>query len=136
MAFDVSLQNFSKSAEIGHEFELKLPTGAGSDAYLIVIGAQSSTVKQYSKRKFQEYQQRQQIAKRKGKEEEISLEEAEALAVESALTRLIGWRGITEDGKEVKFSKDKAREILTEHSWIRDQIMEESEDVLNFTPKA
>jgi hypothetical protein len=135
MAFDVKIQDFSKSAEVGYEFELKLPTGAGSEAYLTVIGAQSPTVKQYAKRKFQEYQQRQQIAKRKGKEEEISLDEAEELAVEGALVRLVGWRGITEEGKEVKFSKDKAREILTQHPWIREQIMEESDFVGNFVPK-
>lgn len=136
MAFDVVKHDFSAAADIGYEFELKLPTGAGSGAYLTVIGAQSPTVKQYAKRKFQEYQQRQQIAKRKGKEEEISLDEAEELAIEGALVRLVGWRGITEEGKEVKFSKEKAREILTQHSWIREQIMEESDDVLNFTPKA
>lgn len=135
MAFDVKKQDFSAAAEIGYEFELKLPTGAGSGAYLTVIGSQSPTVKQYAKRKFQEYQQRQQIAKRKGKEEEISLDEAEELAIEGALVRLVGWRGITEEGKEVKFSKEKAREILTQHSWIREQIMEESDFVGNFVPK-
>lgn len=136
MAFDVVKHNFSAAADNGYEFELMLPTGAGSGAYLTVIGSQSATVKQYAKRKFQEYQQRQQIAKRKGKEEEISLDEAEELSVESSLVRLVGWRNITEDGKEVKFSKDKAREILMQHSWIRDQIMENSEDILNFPPKA
>lgn len=135
MAFDIVKQDFSKSAEIGYEFELKLPTGAGSGAYLTVIGEQSSTVKQYSRRKFQEYQQRQAIAKRKGREEEFSLEEAEEIAVESALVRLTNWRGVTEDDKEVKFNKDNAREILKNHSWIRDQVMEESSDILNFTPK-
>jgi hypothetical protein len=51
------------------------------------------------------------------------------------LVRLVGWEGITEDGKEVKFSKEKAREILTAHSFIRDQIIAESQDVLNFQPK-
>lgn len=136
MGFDIKVQDFSAAAAIGYEFELKLPTGAGSGAYLTVIGDQSSVVKQYSKRKFQEYQQRQAIAKRKGKEEELSLDEAEEMAIEAAIVRLVGWKGITEDGKEVKFTKDKAREILTQHSWIREQIMEESADVGNFIPKA
>lgn len=136
MAFDIIKQDFSKSAEIGYEFELKLPTGAGSGAYLTVIGEQSSTARQYAKRKFQEYQQRQQIAKRKNRDDDFTLEEAEEIAVETALVRLVGWKGLTEDGKEVKFDKEKAREILKQHSWIRDQIMEESADILNFTPKA
>lgn len=136
MAFDIVKQDFSSAAAFGHEFELKLPTGSGSGAFLTVIGSQSSEVKQFAKRKFQEYQQRQQIAKRKGKEDDFSLDEAEEMAVETALVRLIGWKGITEEGKEVKFSKEKAREILKQHAWIRDQIMDESEDILNFTPKA
>ena len=135
MAFDLQLQDYSKSSEIGHEFELKLPTGEGSGAFLTVIGDYSPTVKQYAKRKYQEFNQRQTIARRKGKEEELSLEDAENLSIEAALVRLIGWRGFTEEGKEVKFSKDKAREVLTQHSWIRDQIQEESSDVGNFKPK-
>ena len=135
MAFDLQLQDYSKSSEVGYEFELKLPTGEGSGAFLTVIGDYSPTVKQYAKRKYQEFNQRQTIARRKGKEEELSLEDAENLAIEAALVRLIGWRGFTEEGKEVKFSKDKAREVLTQHSWIRDQIQEESSDVGNFKPK-
>ncbi len=135
MAFDITLQDYSKAAEVGYSFNLKLPTGADSGASLTVLGEQSPTIKNYSKRKFQEYQQRQQIAKRKGREDDISLDEAEEMAIDSALVRLVGWNSIQEEGKEVKFSKDKAREILEKHSWIREQIMQESGDVLNFTPK-
>lgn len=136
MGFDIIKQDFSVSAEQGYEFELKLPTGASSDAFLTVIGSQSPVVRNYTKRKFQEYQQRQQIAKRKGKDDDITLDEAEQMAVDNALVRLVGWRGIEEKGKVVEFSKDKAREVLLKHDWIREQIMEESEDILNFTPKA
>lgn len=135
MAFDIFTQDFTKAAEIHFEFELKLPTGAGSGAKLQVIGGQSATVRNYNKRKFQEYHQKQQIAKRKGREEELSLEDAELLAVEQALVRLVGWSGVTEKGKEVVFSKEKAAEILKQHDWIREQIIQESDDILNFTPK-
>jgi hypothetical protein len=134
--FDLQKQDFSKAAEAGYTFELKLPTGAGSGAKLTILGDMSSTVKAYSRRKFQEYQQKQSIAKRKGKDlDDMDLDEAEQLGVESTLVRLVGWEGITEDGKEVPFSKDKASEVLTAHSWIRDAIMQESSDVTNFTPK-
>jgi hypothetical protein len=134
--FDLQKQDFSKAAEAGYTFELKLPTGAGSGAKLTILGDMSSTVKAYSRRKFQEYQQKQAIAKRKGKDlDDMDLDEAEQLGVESTLVRLVGWEGITEDGKEVPFSKEKAAEVLTAHSWIRDAIMQESSDVTNFTPK-
>ena len=135
ISFDIQKQDFSKSAELGYEFELKLPTGEGAGAFLTVIGDLSPTVKQYSRRKYQEFTQRQAIARRKGKEEELSLEDAEELAIEAALVRLINWRGFTEDGKEVKFSKEKAREVLAQHAWIRDQIVEEASDVGNYKPK-
>lgn len=136
MAFDIVKDDFSKVAEIGYTFELKLPTGAPSGAKLTVIGEMSKTVKDYSRKKFAEWQQRQAIAKRKGKEaEELSLEEAEELSIESALVRLIGWEGITENGKEIPFSKEKAAQVLRDHPWIRDAIMQESADVTNFRPR-
>lgn len=133
--FDLSKQDFSKAAELGYTFELVLPTGVSSGAKLTIIGDMSATVKNYARRKFQELQQRQMIAKRKGKEDEIDLDEAESMAVEASLVRLIGWEGITENGKAVEFSKDKAREVLTAHAWIREQIMREAGDVTNFQPK-
>ena len=135
MGFDIIKDDFSKAAEIGYTFELKLPTGVGSGAFLTILGDNAPAVKQFGRKKFQEWQMRQATAKRKGKEEEFSLDEAEETAVESALVRLIGWKGITEYGKEVKFSKEKAREILTQHSFIREAIVEEAADITNFQPK-
>jgi hypothetical protein len=134
--FDLSKHDFTKSSEQGYTFELKLPDGTSSGAKLTVIGDMSPVVKNYSRKKFQEYQQRQAMNRRKNKEEELSLEEAEELAVDSAMVRLIGWSGVQDNGKDVEFSKDKAREVLTQHSWIREQIMQEAQDVSNFKPKA
>lgn len=136
MSFDIVKQDFSKSSEAGYTFELNLPTGEPSGAKLTILGDMSPTVKQYSRRKFSEFQQKQAIARRKGKDaDEMSLQEAEELAVESALVRLVGWEGITEDGKEVPFSKEKAEAVLTAHSWIREAIVQEASDVTNFRPK-
>ena len=137
MAFDLNKHNFTESAAEGYTFELKLPTGAASGTKLTVLGEMSPTIKAYSRKKFAEYQQRQVMLKRKGKEDDqMSLEEAEEIAVENALVRLVGWQDLHEDGKDVKFSKEKARELLTVHGWIRDQVITESQDVLNFSPKA
>lgn len=134
--FDLQKQDFSKSAEAGYTFELKLPTGAGSGAFLTILGDLSPAIKKYSRAKFQEYQQKQAIAKRKGKDiDDMDLDEAEELAVESTLVRLIDWKGITEGGVEVPFSKEKAQEVLKQHPWIREAIITESADILNFQPK-
>jgi hypothetical protein len=79
---------------------------------------------------------KEQVARRRGKEaEDMSLDEMEDLAIEAALVRLIGWRGILEGGTTVAFTKEKATEILKEHTWIREQIMEEAQNVTNFRPE-
>lgn len=136
MAFDLQTQDYTKSAETGYSFELQLPDGTVSDAKLTVIGDLSATVQNYSKRKYKEIKSQIDAAKRRGKEWEPSLEDAEDDAIEGCLVRLIGWEGFTEGGKTVEFSKEKAKEVLKQHSWIRDQIYEESRNVANFTPKA
>jgi hypothetical protein len=136
MSFDLVKQDFSKAAEQGYTFELKLPTGAPSGATLTILGDMSPTVKNYSRKKFAEFQQKQAIAKRKNKDpEDMSLDEAEELAVESALVRLVAWAGIKENGADVVFSKDKAAEVLKAHPWIREAIVQEASDVTSFCPK-
>lgn len=135
MGFDLAQQNYSTAAEQGFSFELQLPDGTVSDATLTILGDLSPTVKNYGKRKYKEFKQQQEAAKRRGKEWELSLDEAEDESIEAALIRLVGWDGITENGKKVEFTKDKARETLKAHSWIREVIMQESANVANFTPK-
>lgn len=133
--FDLSKNNFAEFAEAGFTFELELPTGGKTGAFITVRGDQSPAVKTFGRKKYAEMQMQQQQAKRKGKETDMSLEDAEALAVESAVVRVISWKGIAEGGKEIPFTKENATEIFTKHSWIREQIMEQSGDLLNFRPK-
>lgn len=136
MAFDIVTQNYSTAAEEGFTFDVVLPDGTVDDeAKLTVIGDLSATVQNYSKKKYKEIKSQVEAAKRRNKEWDPSLEEAEEEAVQGALVRLIGWEGITEKGKKVDFSKEKAAEILRQHSWIREQIYEEARNVANFTPK-
>ena len=134
MAFDLVKNNLSTIAEAGYEFEITLPgSGQGTGAFVTVRGSESKTVKAYQRKKFAEYQMRQKTARKRGRDEDdLSLEEAEELAVEAAVGRIIQWKGLEESGKEVLFSQENATRILTEHSWIREQVMEASNDLLNF----
>lgn len=134
MSLDLAKTNLSEAADAGYEFEIKLPgSGEGTGAFITVRGEMSKTVKAYARQKFREFQLKEQQAKRRGKaNEDLTLEEAEDLAIETAIVRVIGWRGITENGKEVAFSKENADRIFREHSWIREQVMEESGQLLNF----
>ena len=130
---DLAKKNFAEIAEKGYEFEVKLPTGENSGAFITVRGSQSKTVKAYNRRMLQEYQQKVALAKRKGRDpEQFDIDEMEKAGVESAIVRVIGWRGITEGGKDVPFTKENADRIFTEHTWIADQVREESDQILNF----
>ena len=136
MALDLVKNDLSAKAEVGYEFELKLPdSDESTDAFITVRGAESKSVKAYQRLKFKEYQSRANLAKKRNKaseQDEFSIEEAEELAVEAAVGRIKDWKGIVEAGKEVPFTKENAERILTEHSWIREQVMEASNDLINF----
>jgi hypothetical protein len=134
MIFDLAKHNYTEIAEVGYKFELKLPgTGEGTGVFITVRGDQSKTVKAFARKKYSEFKLREQQAKRRGKDvEDMTLEEAEELGIESAVIRVISWENITEDGKEVPFTKENAERIFKEYSWIKDAVMEEAAQLLNF----
>ena len=136
MAFDLAKHNYTEIAEEGYKFELKLPgTGEGTGVFITVRGDQSKTVKAFGRKKYSEFKLREQQAKRRGKEvDDMTLEEAEELSIESAVIRVIAWENITENGKEVVLTKENAERIFKEYSWIKDQVMEEAGQLLNFRP--
>lgn len=134
--FDLSKNNVSAANEAGFEFELRMPgTGDATGAFIKVRGDQSPAVKNHGRRLFTEYQMKQTAAKRRGKEYELDLDEAEESGIQSAIVRIISWKNIANHGKEVPFNKENAELILKEHSWIKEQVMEESSQALNFRPK-
>ena len=134
MTFDLKNHNYTEIAEAGYEFELKLPgTGEGTGAFITVRADQSKTVKALGRKKYSEYKLREQQAKRRGKDvEDMTLEEAEELSIESAVVRIITWKNISENGKDVPFTKENAERILKEYPFIKDQILEEAGSLLNF----
>ena len=136
MGFDLNKKNLSEIAEAGYEFELRIPkSNEKTGAFVTVRGDQSKIVKAHIRKKFDEIQVREANNKRKGKAGEVppmTLEEYEEDAIKEAVVRIISWKGIEEDGKPVPFTKENAVRILSEHSWIREQIQEEASEQLNF----
>lgn len=139
MGFNLSKNNLSTKAEAGYTFFVTIPeTNERTEAKVTVRGAQSAKVRAYQRKKFNEMQLRENTLKNRGKQPDpMTLEEAEELAVEAAIVRIISWDGFTEEddkGKEVPvpFTEENARRILTEHGWIREQILEESNLLTNF----
>ncbi len=132
---DIQKNDFNKSSEAGFEFEIKLPTGEATGAFIKVRGVQSPTVKAFSRRKYSEMESQRQMARRRGKDmPEMTLEEAEDAVVEAAVVRVISWKGLTNGGQPLEFSKEAATNLFREHDWIRAQVMEASDDILNFRP--
>lgn len=130
--FDIAKQNPVKAAEAGYEFEVVLPDGSKTDFKITVRGDNSPVVKNYSRRMYQEMKVQEQQAKRRGKEWELDLDEAEEMAAEAAAVRVISWEGLAEDGEVVPFSKEKAISLFKEHSWLRDQVLEASQNPFHF----
>ncbi len=132
--FDLAKNNIAEKSEAGFEFEVRMPeTNDKTGFFITVRGKDSKTVKAYQRKKFQEYQLKDAQAKRRGKEvEQMTLEDAEDLAVESAVLRVMDWRGLQENGVEVVYSKEAAERIFKEHSWIREAVVEESDKLVNF----
>jgi hypothetical protein len=133
---DLAKTNIAEAAEAGAEFELLIPkSNTPTGAFIKVRGPESKTVRDYARKTYAEMQARDSVARKRGKEPEtITIEEAETMAINSAVVRVISWRGITDNGKEVEFTAEAAREIFRKHPWIRDQVMEESDSILYFQP--
>jgi hypothetical protein len=132
--FDISKNNFSQDSETGFEFAVKTPWGEDTDFFIKVRGEQSKIVRDYSKRKYNEYVMKEQAAKKRGKEYSLDLEEAEESLIESAIVRIISWRGIADNGKPLEFTKENAEKVLKPNDYIQAQILEESKLALNFRP--
>lgn len=131
---DLSKNDPAALAEVGYTFKLELPDGTVTDAEITVRGANSAKVKNFARKLYQEFKVKEQQAKRRGKEpEDLSLEEAEDLAAETASVRVVGWKGIAEGGKEIAYSNEEAIRVLKAYPFIREQVMEASDNIFNFT---
>ena len=133
MAFDIKKTNLAEQAENGYEFEVKLPDGSSTDFFITVRGNLSPKIKKYSKDLFNKMQQKELNNKRKGKAEQpMDIDEAEATLVDSAVVRIITWRGLEEDGVTVEPTPENFKRIMTELDRVRSQVIEESDNAANF----
>ena len=131
--FDLSKNNPADIAETGYEFALALPDGTLTEAKIKVRGLNSPVVKNYSRKIINEMKIKEQAAKRRGREvEDMSIEEMEEQYSKAAAVRVIDWSGIGDEGKEIKFSKEEAERLMLKYPFIREQVMEESDNILNF----
>ena len=130
---ELNLLNLGIQAEDGFDLVLQHPiTGDDLDGVIRVRGDKSRAVQQFSRKRITEMQKRERIQKGKGKDTDLTIEELEAMAVESAIVRVISWKNIKKDGEELPFTKENAEVIFKDYDWIRQQVMEASEELKNF----
>lgn len=140
MALNLTKTNLKAQAEDGYEFELLIPeTNDPTDGFVKVRGSMSEVVQNFARKKYRERQQKEDAWKRNTRNHnkdfpEMTLEEAEEFSIESASIRVLGWRNIElEEGNPLEFNAENLQKVLKDHSWIRTQIIEQSDSVANFT---
>lgn len=130
----VDITNFNAVAQCasGHEFELLHQDGkTGTGVILIVQGKHSDEVFKWMSANVHKATLEIQIANKQRKDPKPkTLEELRASNVEGASIRAIGWKNVQQ-----QFSREtlKAALMVNPH-WI-DQIVNESDELGNFTPK-
>lgn len=108
------------------ELQILMPDGTKTDFYVTLIGLDSAEARAV----VMKLGQKQQV---KG----ISVKEAFDGQVELAAACVLGWRGLTDNGVEVQFSKAKALEILGDErrAFVREQIERFIGERANFFPR-
>lgn len=135
---DLSVTNIPQSHEDGYEFEVLKPNGDKTGAFITVYGPESPTFLAYQRRKIKEQERKEKMLKGKNKDSAMTTDELFEVITENAVARIKTWRGIANgvDSKgkpvEVPFDADTAFEILDKNKWIRDQVVEASNDIENF----
>ena len=134
MAFDIKLNNLSEKAETGYEFEVKLPNGTSTDFFITVRGDLSPIVNKYTKQLATKQMMKEiQDKKRNKGEQPLDFDELETQLTEAAGIRVITWRGLEEgEGNVTEPTPENIKRILTQHTWIREQILEEGGNKANF----
>jgi hypothetical protein len=130
MAFDINKISFSTIAETGHEFQVCEPSGLPIEDVLITVRGELAPSVQHQQRLFIK---RQEQASNKGNKNGLSTEDFEQMAIDAAVGRVISWKGFVADGKPVECTPENVRMLLTKETWLRSQILEQSNDPTNFT---
>ena len=131
--FDIK-NNFSQSSEIGYEFAVLTAWGEKTDFFIKVRGEQSKLVRDFSKRQYNENQMKERAAKARGKVYDMDIEDAETSLLDSCFTRIISWKGLTDNGVAVPLTKENSDKLLRGNDHIQTQILEESRLTENFRP--
>lgn len=127
--FDLSTLDSVAAANDGASLELKHPgTHAPLGIFIRLAGRDSDKFKEAD---FRARNQRLDLAQ-KGVKMNRTAEEIDAEVLDMLAACTLGWDGLVENGKEVEFSKAKAKHIYVKYPWIREQVDAFISDRSNF----
>lgn len=130
---DFSKLSISKSENEKFKFEVLHPiSGDGTGTFLEVLGSENSAVRKHHTALLRKAQKQDFENLRTNKPKFDDLEELREQAIENALVRLVGWENLEWDGKELEFTTENARKVLTACPWMCAQIVKESDYLGNF----
>lgn len=128
--FDITSFDAVTESESGYEFELKgTDEMTGTGVSLSIIGKHSNAVNLWLNKIINESIRERTIAERKGKQiEPKSFEDIKAQNLQGAVLRVVGWKNVTQE-----FSKELLLTVLQRNPHFVEQIIEQSDNLGNFT---
>ena len=129
-AVDIMSFDAVSESEAGYEFELKSKDEiTGTGVFVTVLGKHADSVNKWATKIVNTQIRENQIAARKGKQvDPKSLEEIKEQNIEGAVLRVTGWRNVSQP-----FSKELLTTVLKRNPHFIDQIIQESDNLGNFT---
>jgi hypothetical protein len=128
--FDITSFDAVAESDGGYEFELKGTDGmTGTGVLLTVIGKHSNAVNLWLNKIVNDSIRERVMAERKNKPiEPKSFEDIKAQNLQGAVLRVIGWKNVTQE-----FSKELLLTVLQKNPHFVEQIIEQSDNLGNFT---
>ena len=134
MTFDTARPSARQASEQGYTFEPLYPgTDTGIGATITVRGPRSEVVREHARQQFAAAQAREQASRKHGRiAEPPELDELDQSLTDMAVVYTIGWDGMEEGGQSLPFSGDAARKLYSLHTWLREQVITEGQDLGKF----
>lgn len=129
-SLDITSFDAVAESDSGFEFELKHTDGiTGTGVLFAVLGKHSNDVSLWLNKIVNDSIRERAVADRKNKSvEPKSFEDIKAQNLQGALLRVTGWKNVTQP-----FTKELLLEVLKKNPHFADQIIEQSDNMGNFT---
>lgn len=126
--FSLDDLNLVSASENSFEFEYIRGDGRQTGVFISVIGGQAPKVQEFVRKYFNQRRTQEAVAQKRGKEITRLIEDDEDFGIDYAAIRVVGWKGINEP-----FTPESAKILCRNNREIREQIIEASDNLANFT---